>query len=120
MVTGRVIVIPVPGAELHYFCLRGLGEIPRLILELVGAPYDSVMYFAGPPKKEYKDYAPFGQMPIYTDKSLSGRFVAEQGAIVRHIGRATGLAGRHSCYYLVHADRVCPRDFLGRLSRWIG
>ena len=61
----------LPGAELHYFCLRGLGEIPRLMLELAEAPYDSVMYFSRE-AKEYKDYAPFGQMPVYFDLNLGG------------------------------------------------
>jgi hypothetical protein len=52
------------GAELHYFFLRGLGEVPRLMLELADVPYDSVMYFSRE-TKEYKEYAPFGQMPLY-------------------------------------------------------
>ena len=37
--------------ELHYFCLRGLGELPRLMLEVTGTAYDSVMYFDS---KEYR------------------------------------------------------------------
>ena len=58
------------GAELHYFYLRGLGEVPRLMLELAEVPYDSVMYFSRE-TKEYKEYAPFGQMPLY--RSVSSR-----------------------------------------------
>ena len=30
----------IQGAELHYFFLRGLGEVPRLLLELTETPYD--------------------------------------------------------------------------------
>ena len=82
----------IQGAELHYFFLRGLGEVPRLLLELTETPYDSVMYFSRD-VKEYKAYAPFGQMPLYTDKDL-GTFIAQQGAIVRHIARSAGLAGK--------------------------
>jgi len=83
---------PIEGAELHYFYLRGLGEVPRLMLELAEVPYDSVMYFSRE-TKEYKEYAPFGQMPLYRDKELGG-WIAQQGTIVRHIARRTGLAGQ--------------------------
>ena len=31
---------PFEGVELHYFCLRGLGELPRLMLEVTGTAYD--------------------------------------------------------------------------------
>jgi glutathione S-transferase len=34
------------------------------MLELADVPYDSVMYFSRE-TKEYKEYAPFGQMPLY-------------------------------------------------------
>jgi glutathione S-transferase len=84
----------IDGAELHYFFLRGLGEIPRLMLELTETPYDSVMYFSRE-TKEYKEYAPFGQMPVYTDKEL-GRWIAQQGSIIRHIARRTGLGGKNA------------------------
>ena len=43
--------VPFEGVELHYFCLRGLGELPRLMLEVTGTAYDSVMYFDS---KEYR------------------------------------------------------------------
>ena len=82
------------GAELHYFFLRGLGEIPRLLLELTETPYDSVMYFSRE-AKEYKDMAPFGQMPLYTDKEV-GTWVAQQGSIVRYIARRAGLTGKNT------------------------
>jgi glutathione S-transferase len=84
---------PIQGAELHYFFLRGLGEVPRLLLELSETPYDSVMYFSRK-EKEYKAFAPFGQMPLYTDKTLGGTWLAQQGAIVRHIARRLGMGGQ--------------------------
>ena len=88
----------IKGAELHYFFLRGLGEVPRLLLELTQTPYDSVMYFSrkDPKDKEYKAIAPFGQMPLYTDDELGGTWLAQQGAIVRHIARRLGLGGKTS------------------------
>lgn len=88
----------IKGAELHYFFLRGLGEVPRLLLELTQTPYDSVMYFSrkNPKEKTYKAIAPFGQMPLYTDDELQGTFLAQQGAIVRHIAKRLGLGGKNN------------------------
>ena len=45
----------------------GLGELPRLMLEVTGTAYDSVMYFD---TKEYKDIGPFGQMPLLKDPPI--------------------------------------------------
>ena len=38
-----VVLNPGQDIELHYFCLKALGEIPRLMLELAGANWTSVM-----------------------------------------------------------------------------
>ena len=82
--------------ELHYFCLRGLGELPRLMLELTGTAYDSVMYFNS---KEYKDIGPFGQMPLLKDPPNlgggmgTGGWLPQSGSIVRHLARIHGLDG---------------------------
>ena len=75
--------------ELHYFCLRGLGELPRLLLEASETPYDSIMYFG---KGEYKEFAPFGQLPVYKGSELDDG-LAQSGSICRHIARETGLDG---------------------------
>ena len=56
-----------PPKELHYFCLQGLGELPRLLLEASETPYDSIMYFG---KGEYKEFAPFGMLPVYKGSEL--------------------------------------------------
>jgi glutathione S-transferase len=79
-----------PPKELHYFCLQGLGELPRLMLEASETPYDSVMYFG---KGEYKEFAPFGQLPLYKGPELDDIYLAQSGAICRHIARETGLDG---------------------------
>ena len=57
-----------PEITLEYFALRGLGELPRLILEVTGTPYNSVFHYSGEPS--YKQYAPFGQLPILRDGTL--------------------------------------------------
>ena len=68
-----------PDVTLEYFALRGLGELPRLILELTGIPYDSVYHFG---TGVYKPYAPFGQLPVLRDGPL---LICESGAIARHV-----------------------------------
>ena len=79
-----------PPKELHYFCLQVLGELPRLLLEVSQTPYDSVMYFG---KGEYKEFAPFGQLPVYKGPELGGVLLAQSDAVCYHIARETGLAG---------------------------
>jgi glutathione S-transferase len=86
--------IPFEGVELHYFCLRGLGELPRLMLEVTRTAYDSVMYFD---TKEYKDIGPFGQMPLLKDPPNlgggmgTGGWLPQSSSIVRHIARINSL-----------------------------
>eukprot|EP00607_Mallomonas_marina_P007184 CAMPEP_0182416366 /NCGR_PEP_ID=MMETSP1167-20130531/644_1 /TAXON_ID=2988 /ORGANISM="Mallomonas Sp, Strain CCMP3275" /LENGTH=258 /DNA_ID=CAMNT_0024589065 /DNA_START=61 /DNA_END=837 /DNA_ORIENTATION=- len=77
--------------ELRYFCLRGLAEVPRLMLEVTSTPYDCIMYFSG--ENNYKSISPTGAMPIYTGPELNGEYIAQSGAIVRHIARETGFDG---------------------------
>jgi glutathione S-transferase len=65
--------------------------VPRLLLEASETPYDSVMHFKGTGMKEY---APFGQLPLYHGDELPGTILSESGAISRHIARAVGWAGK--------------------------
>jgi len=76
-----------PDVTLEYFALRGLGELPRLILELTGIPYDSVYHFG---TGVYKPYAPFGQLPVLRDGPL---LICESGAIARHLARKACIDG---------------------------
>eukprot|EP00747_Dinoflagellata_sp_TGD_P169166 gnl/TRDRNA2_/TRDRNA2_197418_c0_seq1.p1 gnl/TRDRNA2_/TRDRNA2_197418_c0~~gnl/TRDRNA2_/TRDRNA2_197418_c0_seq1.p1 ORF type:complete len:260 (+),score=49.81 gnl/TRDRNA2_/TRDRNA2_197418_c0_seq1:33-812(+) len=76
--------------EFHYFCLRGLGEVPRLLLEVSQTPYDSIMTFS---TKEFKDMAPFGQMPLYKGPELGDMVMAQSGSICRHIAAEVGMIG---------------------------
>jgi len=79
-----------PPKEFHYFGLQGLGELPRLLLEVTETPYDSVMYFG---RGEYKEFAPFGQIPVYKGPELDALCLAQSDTISRHIARETGLHG---------------------------
>ena len=69
----------VPADSAEYFALRGLGEIPRLLLEVLEVPYSSVFHFAG---NLYKPYAPFGQLPTHREGDL---ILSQSGTISRHL-----------------------------------
>ena len=88
--------------ELHYFCLRALGEIPRLVLALSEQRWTSVMYFGN---GEYKDEAklalrgmppsPFGQMPLLKHPALGeGQCLAQSGSIARFLSAQHGGEGQ--------------------------
>ena len=76
-----------PSLTLEYWCLRGLGELGRLILEATGTPYNSVFHFSG---SNYKEYTPFGQLPVLRDGDM---LLSESGAIARHLARVTCIDG---------------------------
>jgi glutathione S-transferase len=78
---------------LEYFCLQGLGELPRLLLEATKTNYDSILHFNS---KGFKQHAPYGQVPLYRGPELGkGIVLAESGAIVRHIARLTKTQGKN-------------------------
>ena len=77
---------PVP-ITLEYFCLRALGELPRLLLEVCDVPYDTVYHYLG---GYFKPYSPFGSLPVYREGDL---LLTQSGAICRHIANRFGIAG---------------------------
>ena len=79
-----------PSITLEYFALRGLGELPRLILEATGTPYHSVFHFGD---SEYKEYTAFGQLPLLRDSELGKLLLVESAAIVRHLARRLCIDG---------------------------
>jgi glutathione S-transferase len=90
----RATVVHRPGTvhtgtplTLEYFALRGLGELPRLILEATGLPYDCVFHYLG---GEWRSRAAFGQLPVLHDGELT---ISQSRAIVRHLARKTCIDG---------------------------
>ena len=77
---------PVP-ITLEYFCLRALGELPRLLLEVCDVPYDTVYHYLG---GYFKPYSPFGSLPVYREGDL---LLTQSSAICRHIADKFGIAG---------------------------
>jgi len=80
--------------EVHYFPSRGRAEAIRLMLEFAGVDYEDKFYardeWASVHKKSGK--FPFGQMPLLVHGTTR---VAQSQAIVRHIARLTGMAGKN-------------------------
>ena len=79
-----------PSITLEYFALRGLGELPRLILEATGTPYNSVFHFG---ESKYKEYAAFGQLPVLRDSELGNLLLVQSAAIARHLARKLCIDG---------------------------
>lgn len=75
--------------QLEYYCLQGLGEIQRLLCEATQTPYDSIMHFTN----TFKEYAPFGQLPLYRGDEIAGAVIAQSGSICRHLAKMTGTDG---------------------------
>ena len=71
----------VPLPTLEYFALRGLGELPRLLLEYYGMEYKNVYYFSNDTSwKARKPSTILGYMPIFSDQYVNN--LAESGAIL--------------------------------------
>ena len=78
----------VPLPTLEYFALRGLGELPRLLLEYYGMEYKNVYYFSNDTSwKARKPSTILGYMPIFSDQYVNN--LAESGAICRHLESRT-------------------------------
>ena len=72
---------------LEYFALRGLGEVPRLILEVTGLPYRCVFHYLD---GEWRSRAAFGQLPILHDGDLT---ICQSRTIARYLARKACIDG---------------------------
>ena len=107
-------------STLEYFVLRGPAEVCRLMLEATATPYDGIMYFDGgrvgetqTPWDVRKPSSQLGYMPIYTGPELpQGMELSESGAIVRHVARLGGLAGKDPA-------EACQADMVFEASKSI-
>lgn len=76
------------GCKLTYFPIPGRGEATRLALAIGGISFDDHRV-TFPEWKDFKPTTPWGSMPILT--LSDGRAVAQQRAILRLVGKETGL-----------------------------
>ncbi|KAG0314645.1 hypothetical protein BGZ99_007952 [Dissophora globulifera] len=95
--------------EVEYQSYRARGEVPRLLLEYVGANYTSVTPVNWPARKKE---TPFGMLPVLTHHKPDGSVleVAEGMAYMRYLASLFGLKGSNieedaildSCYSCAH------------------
>jgi len=90
---------PIFDYTIHYFPIRGLAELPRLIMEVGGITYKNT-YPTDWPKE--KSHTPFGQVPLLIERQINPKDktqigpefkLAQSGAISRYLARKIGLAG---------------------------
>jgi len=90
--------------QLHYFDIRGYGEVPRLLLTIAGANWtDDRISFqlqgeGKPPLlgdwADRKEKTPYGQVPVLTLED--GTQIAQSGSIKRFIAARYGLNGSNA------------------------
>ncbi|GMS83309.1 hypothetical protein PENTCL1PPCAC_5484 [Pristionchus entomophagus] len=80
----------MPEYKLHYFGIRGLGEVPRQIFALAEVKFENEAH-TKEDWPEFKKKTPFGQMPLL---EVDGKFIPQSFAISRFIATQHGLAGK--------------------------
>ena len=81
-----------PPVQLVYLALRGLAELPRLMLEVSGTPYTGI-YHGKSDLVAAKPDLPLGRVPVLLNFDGDGGVLAQSATIVRHLSTRTGLAG---------------------------
>jgi len=92
--------------KLHYFNVKALGELPRLLFATAGVQYEDVRYGNAQINVQGQDFGalknsgqlPFGQVPLLevTENGHTYRF-AQSGTITRFLARTFGLYGDPHC-----------------------
>lgn len=77
--------------ELIYFAIRGLGQLPQLILEVAGYPYRYTVVVAPYFGDHLKAKLAFGRLPCL--KTASGLEIVQSKAVARFAAKIGGLAG---------------------------
>ncbi|KAK6176050.1 hypothetical protein SNE40_014411 [Patella caerulea] len=82
----------MPTYRLHYFDVRGRGEIIRLLFNAAGQKFEDVRY-----TKEtwplFKPLTPLGQLPCL---EVDGTLYPQSGAIYSYLAREFGLYGKNN------------------------
>jgi len=83
---------------LTYFALKGLGEVPRLMLAEVGAPYDHFVVFGGEEQDvamEWRARSPCGLLPILSGQGIPfSSPLGQSGAIIHYLAAKFGMKGQ--------------------------
>eukprot|EP00656_Telonema_subtile_P006708 TRINITY_DN13116_c0_g1_i1.p1 TRINITY_DN13116_c0_g1~~TRINITY_DN13116_c0_g1_i1.p1 ORF type:complete len:337 (+),score=78.56 TRINITY_DN13116_c0_g1_i1:119-1129(+) len=80
---------PNPLLHLKYMTLRGLADLPAMIMECGGLPYRAT-YYSRVDFQEAKGSLEFGRLPVLES---GGRSLSQSSTIVRYLADRAGLAG---------------------------
>merc|ERR1711934_128495 len=75
--------------HLKYMALRGLADLPAIILEYAGLAYRAT-YYSRSMFRELKPTLEFGRLPVLEDEGME---IAQSSTIVRYLAAKCGLAG---------------------------
>jgi len=80
-----------------YFAIRGLGEVPRLMLAEIGAPYDHMATIGGEDQAmcaNWRSRSPNGLLPTLSGLGLpKARPLSQSGSIIRFLAKKYGMTG---------------------------
>ncbi|KAK6187304.1 hypothetical protein SNE40_005365 [Patella caerulea] len=79
----------MPTYRLHYFDVRGRGEVARLMFNAAGQKFDDVRYTKDT-WPDFKPKTPFGQLPVL---EVDGKLFGQSGAIFNYLARELGFYG---------------------------
>eukprot|EP00591_Stephanopyxis_turris_P001503 CAMPEP_0195511060 /NCGR_PEP_ID=MMETSP0794_2-20130614/3516_1 /TAXON_ID=515487 /ORGANISM="Stephanopyxis turris, Strain CCMP 815" /LENGTH=296 /DNA_ID=CAMNT_0040638603 /DNA_START=11 /DNA_END=901 /DNA_ORIENTATION=+ len=85
---------------LTYFAIKGLGEVPKLMLAECGAHYDQIAPIGGEDQSiamEWRARSPNGLLPIISGAGIPRAApIAQSGAIIRFLAERFGMEGKTS------------------------
>jgi len=105
----------MPKFTLHYFNVRGRGELARLVFHAAGVEFEDH-------RVDFKDWPalkpkfPFEQMPVLEE---DGKYIPQSNAIVLHLADAFGLSGKDAfekTQCLVISETL--KDLVGDISKF--
>lgn len=82
-----------PCFRLKYFVIRGLAELPQLLLEESGAAYEMELLGMQTFLDAKSSCGPFGRMPLLVNYDGKGNDLAQTPAITRFLASKLGFAG---------------------------
>jgi len=105
----------MPQLKLIYLNVRGLGELPRLVMHYADVEFED-MRLDREQWMEMKSRTPFGQVPVL---EVDGVQLAQSQAISRYLARRHGLAGKddmEQAFADMHVDHIKDMMIAGRHS----
>lgn len=101
--------------HLKYMALRGLGDLPTMLLEVAQLPYRA-SFLNRPEFAALKPQLPNGRLPVL---EINGSLISQSATIVRYLADRAGLAG-HTRLDQLKVDSLYEtvKELLGAHSTW--